>query len=166
MKLAVSGKGGVGKTTLVQRYVTGTFNAGTKITIGVDFHTKSLSVDGSDVILQVWDFGGEERFRFILPTYSNGAKGAIFVYDVTNLESLLHAGEWLKLVRSEAGAIPVVMVGTKADLGHLRVVDPAEAEAVAWEFGIAQVFEASSKTGNNVEEVFETITHFILDGSA
>src|SRR5271157_533341 len=121
-KVLLLGDGGVGKTTLVQRYVTGAFIANTKITIGVDFATKSLLIDGAQVMLQVWDFGGEERFRFILPTYCNGAKGGIFVYDVTNLQSLLHAGEWLKIVRDQAGDIPVIMVGTKADLVEKRAV--------------------------------------------
>jgi small GTP-binding protein len=164
-KVLLLGDGGVGKTTLIKRYVTGSFDAGTKITIGADFHTKELSVNGKEVTLQVWDFGGEERFRFILPTYCRGARAGIFVYDVTKLESLLHAGDWVNLVRTEVPNIPVVMVGTKIDLSDQRVVQADEAATRAADLGINHVMEASSRTGESVEQVFDVVTSLIFENS-
>ena len=63
-KICIFGDGGVGKTTLVQRYVTGQFSQSTKMTIGVDIVTKQVQIEDWFVTLQIWDFGGEARFRF------------------------------------------------------------------------------------------------------
>ena len=71
-KLILFGDGGVGKTTLAHRYVTGSFKENSLITIGVEFHVKTLSVDGIPIEIQIWDFAGEERFRFLLPAYAVG----------------------------------------------------------------------------------------------
>lgn len=81
---------------------------------------------------------------------------------MTRLESLLHATAWMKTLREQAGGIPVVMVGTKVDLAEQRVVTAADAAATAREHGMAEVFEASSKTGENDGRVFEAIARLIL----
>ncbi len=78
-KLCFLGNGGVGKTTLIQRYLTGSFNESTLMTLGVDFYIKYLIVDGESVTIQIWDLGGEDRFRFLLPSYCRLANGAVFV---------------------------------------------------------------------------------------
>ena len=72
-KIIIFGDAGCGKTTLTQRFLTNLFVSDSKMTIGVDFEVKSLEVDKQKVKLQIWDFGGEERFRFLLPTYCLGA---------------------------------------------------------------------------------------------
>ncbi len=156
-KLIVAGDGGVGKTTLVDRYVNGTFHDDSRITLGVQFMVKRLIIEGNPIDLQIWDFGGEERFRFILPAYCRGAHGAIFMYDITNPASLYHMDEWMKVLRSQGGKFPVVMGGTKADLDDQRKVPTAEAITVAGKFGISSVHEVSSKTGQNVNALFERI---------
>src|SRR4030042_1429974 len=93
-KLIIFGDGGVGKTTLTQRYLTGFFNTDSRLTIGVEFFVKSLEVADKQVKLKTWGFGGEERFRFLLPQYCRGASGGIFVYDVTQELTLHHLSEW------------------------------------------------------------------------
>ena len=65
-----------GKTALIQRFLTNLFKSDQTMTIGVDFEVKSLTVDGQKVKLKIWDFDGEERFRFLLPTYVKGAQGS------------------------------------------------------------------------------------------
>jgi small GTP-binding protein len=86
-KVIVVGEGGVGKTTLINRFATNKFSEDTKITIGASFYAFENDVNGSDapVKLQVWDFGGEKRFRFILPSYCQGAHGVIFAFDLISL---------------------------------------------------------------------------------
>ncbi|MCK4688545.1 MAG: GTP-binding protein, partial [Candidatus Lokiarchaeota archaeon] len=79
-KICIFGDGGVGKTTLVKRYMTGVFKGDSTMTIGVDFHVKKLEINGLNVSLQIWDFAGEDRFRFLLPSYVIGASGGIFMY--------------------------------------------------------------------------------------
>ncbi len=156
-KLIIAGDGGVGKTTLVDRYVNGTFREDTRITLGVQFMVKRLNIDGNPIDLQIWDFGGEDRFRFILPAYCMGAHGAIFMYDITNPTSLYHIDDWMLVLRSQNGKFPVVMGGTKADLCYARKVEVEEAMKVSGKFGISDVVEVSAKTGQNVDLLFEGI---------
>ncbi len=161
-KLVLFGDGGVGKTSLAQRYLTGIFADNTKITIGVEFHIKDVVVEGNRVKLQIWDFGGEERFRFILPTYCRGASGGIFFFDVTCPASLLHLDAWLGVVQGVTGNIPLLMVGTKTDLAENRAVDANEAMALARQRNLAGYAEVSAKTGINVESTFELITKLMV----
>jgi len=88
-KIVIFGDAGCGKTTLTQRFLTNLFVSDSKMTIGVDFGIKVLEVENKKVKLQIWDFGGEKRFRFLLPTYVRGAKGAIFIYNVNDRSSLM-----------------------------------------------------------------------------
>ena len=99
-KVVVVGEGGVGKTTFINRFTTNKFNEDTKITIGASFYSFAANVNGGDtsVKLQVWDFGGEKRFRFILPSYCQGAHGVIFAFDLTRATTLWNLNEWFNLV--------------------------------------------------------------------
>ena len=81
MKILTAGEGGVGKTKLLHRYVEGKFSGETKMTIGVEFFLKEVMIDGQQCALQLWDFGGQERFRFLLENYVLGAKGALLLFD-------------------------------------------------------------------------------------
>src|SRR5271157_6079152 len=154
-KLLMLGDASVGKTSLTHRYITGLFIDSPRLTIGVDFFTKKLRLtNGKKVKLQIWDFGGEERFRFLLPTYSKGSNAALFLYDITSHRSLLSLPEWLTVVRKNAGDIPVVLIGSKVDLVDHRQVSIEEAKQVMQEYNLAGHIELSSKTGENVEESF------------
>ncbi len=157
-KLIIFGDGGVGKTSLTQRYLTGVFEEARNLTIGADFFVKNLAVNNHNVKLQIWDFAGEERFRFLLPVYSKGANGGLFVYDVTNPGSLQHLAAWMQIVNENAPNIPVLVIGTKIDLVPARNVTREEAIQTAKTLKLAGYAEVSAKTGANVENVFETIT--------
>ncbi len=161
-KLCFLGDAGVGKTTLVQRYMTGSFSANTILTLGVNYSVKVLILGSERITLQIWDFGGEERFRFLLPSYCLGASGAIFVYDITSPRSLLDIGEWLKLLEKTAGKVPVLLVGTKSDLVGRRRISPHEAMEIGKCYGVTDFLETSAKTGDNVKVVFEKISRIIM----
>jgi small GTP-binding protein len=87
-KLMMLGDASVGKTSLTLRYISGFFMEDLKLTIGVDFYSKTTLFNEKKVKLQMWDFGGEERFRFLLSQYCKGANGAFFLYDITNVISI------------------------------------------------------------------------------
>ncbi len=139
------------------------------MTIGVDFEVKSLESNGKKVKLQIWDFGGEERFRFLLPTYVRGANGALFMYDVTNYSSLAHIDDWLLVVRKEVktehDTFPIIVVGGKADLLDDREVTGDEGINIAKSRGVDGFIESSSKTGENVEETFNALTRLMVKKS-
>ena len=96
-KICIFGNATVGKTTLVRRLITGKFFLKTQVSIGIDIGIKAIEVEGNRIIFQIWDFGGEERFRFLLPSYSRGALGAIFMFDITKRPSLENLNDWLEV---------------------------------------------------------------------
>lgn len=166
-KVLVFGDGGVGKTTLINRYLTGLFAQGT-ITIGVDFHIKAVEIEGKKVTLQIWDFAGEDRFRFLLPSYAKGANGVIFMFDITRYTSLNSVNEWLNVFKKsfkeeEVEEVPMIMVGGKLDLNERRTISRIEAENIASEFQFYDYLECSAKTGENVEEIFNKIARIMME---
>jgi len=162
-KIVIFGDAGCGKTTLLKRYITDLFISDTKMTIGVDFETKTLSYDGLEVKLMIWDFGGEERFRFIFPNYISGAMGGVLMYDITDYSSLSHAIDWLNVVNASENSFPVVLLGGKADLHALREVSYEEGLQIANNMNLRGFFECSSKTGENVEKVFYSLVKSMLN---
>ena len=165
-KIVIFGDAGCGKTTLTQRFLTNLFVSDSKMTIGVDFEVKSLVVDAKNVKLQIWDFGGEERFRFLLPTYVRGARGGIFMYDITNYSSIAHIDDWLTVIRKEIKAedqFPIIVAGGKADLAEFREVSAEEGIKISRSRGVDGFIECSSKSGENVEKTFEALTGLMLD---
>jgi small GTP-binding protein len=165
-KVCIFGDGGVGKTTLINRYLTGVFKGGSEITIGVDFHIKKLEIQEKRISLQIWDFAGEERFRFLLPSYVLGASGGIFVFDITRFSSLKNFQDWLNIVRQGYKGpheqIPIIMVGSKLDLEYKRAVSRNEAYELARKNNISGYIECSSKDGQNVPEVFLEIGRIMM----
>jgi len=164
-KLCIFGDGGVGKTTMTERYVTGLFKEDTRMTIGSDFHIKTVDINGKQVLLQIWDFAGEKQFRFLLPTYVRGASGGIFMYDLTRFSSLKNLDEWLEALLKgidQEDPLPIILVGGKKDLEFKRAVSHGMAEMKMHEHNIEYNIECSAKTGENVEEVFYTIAEIMM----
>jgi small GTP-binding protein len=162
LKLLMLGDASVGKTSLVERYVNGTFKEDTRLTIGVQFLFKRLQLGGNAIDLQIWDFGGEERFRFILPSYCLGASGAIFIYDITSPRSLLHLGDWLEVIRERTTNLPILVVGSKVDLELQRQVKLKTAIRHADKHDLLEVLEVSAKNGQNINLAFNSITQMMI----
>jgi len=170
-KVIVAGEGGVGKTTLVNRYATNMFKKDTKITIGVSFYSFAVNVNGGEipVKLQVWDFGGEKRFRFILPSYCKGAHGVIFAFDLTRTTSLWNLEEWFDLVKTNTHAKPLyLLIGTKVDLIEqkgpkmMSLVDEQTSKFLKkHELSPDLFIKTSSLTGENISDVFTKIANLI-----
>ncbi|MFX1325929.1 MAG: Rab family GTPase [Promethearchaeota archaeon] len=160
-KVCVFGDGGVGKTTLITRFVTKIFEEDLKMTIGADLSVKNVEVDGKLVTLRIWDFAGEDRFRVLLPAFAKGADGGIFMYDTTRYSSLSQIRDWLSIfeyfVSEGETQIPILMVGGKIDLEDKRSVKSEEALELSENFDLKGYIECSSKTGENVEEIFKFI---------
>jgi small GTP-binding protein len=163
LKILTAGEGGVGKTTLLHRYVEGRFSAETKMTIGVEFFLKETEIDDKQCTLQLWDFGGQERFRFLLESYVLGAKGAMLMFDLTRMMSLENLEQWLNIVRKGDPNLPVLFLGTKFDLTEEIQVDDDYAMSFLQQFNLIDFLKISSKTGENVAQAFELLTRKILE---
>ncbi len=161
-KILVVGDGGIGKSTMIQRLITGKYFE-QKITIGTDLASWSMDREGLLISLQIWDFAGEKRFRFFLPNYSRGADGCLLCYDITRYTSFQHLQEWYEVVRANTSNPIFVLVGGKADLADSRrAVQFEDAEKFQKQHNIPSHFETSSKSGHNNKDIFETITKLIL----
>lgn len=163
LKVLTAGEGGVGKTTLLRRYVEGQFFSETKMTIGVEFFLKSINLGDNEITLQLWDFGGQERFRFLLGSYVLGAKGALLMFDLTRMATLEKVDDWIKIVRQNDPELPVLFLGTKTDLIEDITVSDEFALSYLEPLNLFDYLKISSKTGENVEESFIYLTRQILD---
>ena len=163
LKILTAGEGGVGKTTLLHRFVEGQFSAETQMTIGVEFFLKETEIDGQQCTLQLWDFGGQERFRFLLESYVLGAKGALLMFDLTRPFTLNNLEQWVHLVRKNDPKLPIIFLGTKNDLTEEIMINDEYAQNIKDQFNLFEFLRISSKTGENVQESFELITRRILD---
>ncbi|MCL4124544.1 UNVERIFIED_CONTAM: hypothetical protein GTU68_045696, partial [Idotea baltica] len=93
-KIVIIGDSGVGKTNLLSRFVDGTFSIDSRPTIGVEFATKTTSIEDKTIKNQIWDTAGQERFRAITNAYYRGAQGAIIVYDLTKQRTFENIAKW------------------------------------------------------------------------
>lgn len=161
-KILTAGEGGVGKTTLLRRFVEGRFMADTKMTIGVEFFLKALTIKNKNILLQLWDFGGQERFRFILQSYVRGARGALLMFDLTRPMTLNNLDQWVDICRSEDSKLPILFIGTKADLEKEIAVDEEIIVECKEKFGLLDYVKISSKTGENVNKAFQILSNEIF----
>jgi small GTP-binding protein len=166
-KIVIGGQGAVGKTTLLHRFLHGEFLQNSSMTIGVAFLSKQLYLEGlqKKVKLALWDLGGQERFRFLQANYSAGAKAAIVFFDMTRVGTIMQVKEWVTMFRAHAAAdIPIVLGGTKLDLVPPEQVEEVNllAREIASELGLDCYVPTSSKTGDNVDEIFKYITDTLI----
>jgi len=165
-KILLLGDASVDKTSFTKRYCYNFFNPSERLTIGVDFHVKTIDLHGKKIKLQIWDIGGEERFRFLLPTYCLGANAAFLLYDVTRSQTLDNISEWTNIVHQKSGDIPIMLIGSKFHLkDRNREISREQGIRIAKSRGVNGFIEVSAKTGENVEKAFEALTRLMLDDS-
>ncbi len=164
-KVIIIGPGAVGKTSLLHRFVENKFSFRYKLTIGADFLSKIIDYKPNTKIkLQIWDIGGQDRYKFLRSSFFDGANGALIVFDLSRWHTFEELEEWLEDLHEYAGAnIPFILIGNKLDL--------VEKSDELYERENAQVFakkektyyvETSAKTGENVEEAFLDLTQRML----
>ncbi|KAK9462963.1 ras family-domain-containing protein [Lipomyces oligophaga] len=156
-KVVLIGDSGVGKSNLLSRFTRDEFNPDSKSTIGVEFATRSIAVDGKTIKAQIWDTAGQERYRAITNAYYRGAVGALLVYDITKSQTYENSSRWLKELRDHADSnIVIMLVGNKSDLEPQRGVSTDEAKTFAAENNLSFI-ETSALNASNVESAFQSI---------
>ncbi|XP_053574722.1 EF-hand calcium-binding domain-containing protein 4B [Bombina bombina] len=151
-KIVVIGNSSVGKTSFLRRFCDGSFSPGTSATVGIDYSVKTLTVDNSQVALQLWDTAGQERYRSITKQFFRKADGVIVMYDITSKETFTAVRQWLTSVEEAAGDnIPILMLGNKTDIEREREVPCGIGEHLAKECNLI-FYECSASSGHNSKE--------------
>ncbi|MBN2230210.1 MAG: GTP-binding protein [Candidatus Thorarchaeota archaeon] len=161
-KLVFLGEGGVGKTSLVGRYVYDSFEGDYLATIGAAMHTKPVKVDDTLCKLVIWDIAGQDDFAQLRKAYYQNASGAFFVFDTTRPATLQRIDEWIEALNAVTGKIPIVLLENKVDLESR--IERAELEKIAKKFDM-KLIQTSAKEDTNVEEAFLEMTREILEKS-
>ncbi|MHA1126449.1 MAG: Rab family GTPase [Candidatus Heimdallarchaeota archaeon] len=159
-KIVVLGDGGIGKTSICNYLTTGEFFGSYKLSIGADFFSKKLEVDGENITLQITDIGGQDQFAEISNIFTKGAHGALLAYDTTRRDSLDSLDRWIN--KLEDINIPKVLVSTKNDVEELREVLDHEGVEIAKKYKIPYYIPTSSLKGLGITETFEAISRVML----
>ena len=155
-KVCMLGATGVGKTSLVSRFVTSLFSDKYLTTIGVKVDKKMVAVDGQDVTLMLWDIYGQDEFQTVRESYLRGASAYLLVADGTRQLTLDTARELQKKAENVIGPVPFILVLNKMDLQEEWRVD----DRALWKLAEDgwPVIRTSAKTGAGVEDAFTKLT--------
>ncbi|XP_078098289.1 ras-related protein Rab-7b-like [Mustelus asterias] len=164
LKIVILGSLGVGKTSLLNRYVNNRFTQEYRTTLGASILTKEIEVDNMFIKLQIWDTGGQERFKSLVPSFSKGSDGCVLVFDVTDQDSFYGLRGWREEVLLQTPLdhkdYPFVVLGNKIDISNRQVTsDEAKAWCAAHNI---PYFEVSAKEDINVDHAFENIAQNAL----
>jgi len=162
-KVCLLGYFGVGKTSLVYRWIENRFSQDFKSTLGVNLLKKNLMIDGNSVSVQIWDLGGQDSFQSLRKLYIEGAQGALAVFDVTSSVSFEKLNQWVKDFKAQRPNAPILLIGNKIDLSDSRAVSEEEAISYAKENEMELLF-TSAKTGHQVEDAFQRLIKTIMGG--
>ena len=163
-KVVLAGDGGVGKTTLIHRYITNSFIDSTKLTIGAAFHTHEIETGDHSVLVQIRDLGGQEQFKQmgIFDKYFKGATVTVIMFDLTRLNTLNSITEWADLAL-KSSSTKLILVGGKKDLAQGISFELESFEELNEKYDFKSYHETSSATGEGVDSVFQAIANVIID---
>jgi len=157
-KLILGGDGGVGKTSMVHRFVEDAFQTDYKSTIGTSIMKKECDFEGlsSKVRFVIWDLAGQSQFKRVRQTYVENAEAGIVVFDVTRKETFDNLETWNKEIKEASPTISLILVGNKIDLVDDRQVTTEEGQAFAQKLGLTYI-ETSAKDGINIQDSFKML---------
>lgn len=163
-KVLLIGEAAVGKTSLTLKFVHGKFKSDYILTVGMEPYSKYVKIGNDMATLSIWDIAGQQRFDVFRTMFFRGAKAALLVFDLTRPATLAKLEEWHEDLLKNAGFDVIkILVGNKNDLVDYRSVSQKDALAFASKIKALTYIETSAKTGNNVDESFQTITTRLID---
>ena len=157
-KILLLGDSEVGKSCFLMRYADNVFVDNHMTTIGLDYKLKYIQLDSGEIIkVQLWDTAGQDRYRTIAKNYYKGSHGILLLYDVTKTNSFENIREWIRDIREEVYEKAIIfLIGNKIDKKEDRKIQTEQGAKLAEEFNLPY-FEASAKSGENVDEIFKAL---------
>ncbi|MHA1638399.1 MAG: Rab family GTPase [Candidatus Thorarchaeota archaeon] len=161
-KIVTVGSAGVGKTSIILRYTTGVFRDFYTPTLGADFAIKNLQYENDKVKLLIWDLGSQDFLGKVRRGFYPGAKGVVFMFDVTNRPSFENLWKWKEEVDMYLKGYECLVLANKTDLETKRVVSQDEGIEIAGKFS-GMYLETSVKLNKKVDDAFSTIAKMVMD---
>ena len=157
-KVLLLGDSEVGKSCFLMRYSDNVFVENYITTIGLDYKLKTVKLDnGKTIKVQLWDTAGQDKYRTIAKNYYKGSHGILLLYDITKLSSFDNIREWIRDIKEEVDENAIIfLIGNKIDLSDKRIISKEKGDELAEEYKIP-FFEASAKSGENVDEIFKAL---------
>jgi small GTP-binding protein len=156
-KIVILGHFGVGKTSLIQRFVNDSFSDNYKVTIGVHITKKVVKItENESISLIIWDLEGTDEIQMIRDSYLSGSHGVVYVFDVARPSTFQNINEDLGIVAKKIPDVPMMVVGNKVDLVNL-----IDLQGLLKEKDIAANYLTSAKTGGSVNEMFSQLASLL-----
>ena len=165
-QLLIIGNSIVGKTSILTKYTTKTYNENYLATVGLDFFTKDEIIDDKTIRIKIWDTAGQERYKAITKCFFQRAQGIIIVFDVTNKKSFEDLKIWIDSINSQSKLtedlenMPIILIGNKIDLPK-RVIDKETALNFAKEQNL-EYYETSAKTGEGIDSAIKDLVKKVM----
>jgi small GTP-binding protein len=166
-KYIIIGDSGVGKSSILNTYMTNEFDPHTNSTIGVEFYTKRLNIDDKKIKIHMWDLAGQERFNSIVKTYYRNCNGVLLIFDLTNKNSFDHVNYWYNelykmysLDNIDEYNPSIFLIGNKNDISD-RTVSTKDVEKMLFNKNITNYMECSAKTGDNINDIFNMLNNSV-----
>eukprot|EP00826_Nyctotherus_ovalis_P038518 TRINITY_DN3612_c0_g1_i3.p2 TRINITY_DN3612_c0_g1~~TRINITY_DN3612_c0_g1_i3.p2 ORF type:complete len:216 (+),score=76.43 TRINITY_DN3612_c0_g1_i3:98-649(+) len=158
IKVMMLGDSGVGKSSILERYVNRNFTGTYKVTLGSNFYTVEKEIEQKRVLLQLWDTAGQEKYKSLSVLYYRGSEACIFVFDICNKESFENLDEWVKLFfyhisEEERDTFPIILLANKIDMVEKSVTDEEIEEWCRTNNNI-KYYKTSAKTGSGLDDAF------------
>ncbi|RVD92650.1 ras-related Rab-1A [Tubulinosema ratisbonensis] len=158
-KILIIGDSSVGKTSIIKKYINERVPLQELETIGIDFMSKSTTIDNQQIKFLIWDTAGQEKFRALTRAYYRGAQGVFIVFDLTDIKSKNSVPAWIKDIENNTTEnIPIILVGNKLDKFNGSLV---EMEEYAKELELPFI-AVSAKAVINIENLFNKMGSILL----
>ncbi len=167
IKILMLGDSGVGKSSIINRWISGTFNPSLVTTLGVDMKKRKLHVDDKLVEVQVWDTAGQSAFHRITTSYYRGSNAILLVFDVSDKSTLQNVEYWMKNIKEHAAEnVQIALIGNKVDLrekvGPEHCVRLEEGKLTAEKYKVIYAETSAMTSGDAVESAFDKIVRKVM----